>query len=59
MNNTNNPISWRNADGSWSHYCVPEQDIITNLQSEPCNWCDTPEPEQIYKNTAFGVTHAG
>jgi len=54
-------ISWRNPDGSWSHYCVPEQDIISNLQGDPCNWCDVKEPQDppTYENTIFGVTHAG
>jgi len=54
-------ISWRNPDGSWSHYCVPEQDIISNLSGDPCNWCDVCEPVDppTYENTIIGVTHLG
>jgi hypothetical protein len=29
----------------WTHYCPCEKTDISVEDGEPCNWCDTPEPE--------------
>lgn len=31
---------------TWSHYCPEERTWLSNLQGEPCNWCDTKETEE-------------
>lgn len=33
-------------DREWQHYCPVEHTVISNLRGEPCNWCDTQEPEE-------------
>ena len=29
----------------WHHFCPCEHAVIGVANGEPCNWCDTPEPD--------------
>lgn len=41
----NKPRIENDTQKTWSHYCPEEKTWLSNLQGEPCNWCDTQETE--------------
>jgi|TARA_B110000908_G_C10267733_1_gene466231 hypothetical protein len=30
---------------TWSHYCIIDRTLMSNLKGEPCNWCEAKEDE--------------